>query len=174
MFGSTWSNTVPHSQTIYAAPKRLWIGLAAALAACFGVSIIGGLLTSTSVGTWYQAIERPSWNPPGWLFGPVWLTLYAMMAVAVWDVWRSPRSSSRALTLFGIQLGLNLAWSAVFFGLRSPGLALIEITLLIFFIAATTREFWRIRKRAALLMIPYLLWTSFASALNATIWWLNR
>ena len=149
-------------------------GLAVAIVICLGVSAVGGLVTSTSVGSWYQTLDRPSWNPPGWVFGPVWLTLYTMMAVAVWDVWRSPGRTRRAVALFAVQLALNLGWSVLFFGLRSPGLALVEIVLLFAFIVATTLEFKRHRPRAAGLMLPYLVWTGFASVLNAAIWWLNR
>jgi tryptophan-rich sensory protein len=148
--------------------------LAVALAACFGVSVVGGLVTSTSVGNWYQTINRPSWNPPGWVFGPVWTTLYALMAVAVWDVWRSPGPARRAITLFAIQLALNLGWSILFFGLKSPGLALVGIVVLIVFIVATILEFWRQKRRASVLLFPYLAWTSFAAVLNGTIWWMNR
>jgi len=169
---------VTNSQSTLASPvpstRRAVAGLALAFAVCLGVGAVGGLATSSSVSTWYQELARPSWTPPGWLFGPVWLTLYAMMAVAVWEVWRSRGSPRRALTFFGIQLGLNLAWSFLFFGLRSPGLGLIDILLLIAFIAATILAFRRHRPRAALLLAPYLAWTSFAAALNATIWWMNR
>ncbi len=154
--------------------RRAAAGLVVALALCFGVSAAGGLATSSSVGTWYQELARPWWTPPGWVFGPVWLTLYTMMAVAVWDVWRSPGATRTALALFGIQLALNLAWSFLFFGLRSPGLGLVGIVLLIGVLASTIREFRRKRPRAALLLVPYLLWTSFAAVLNATIWWMNR
>ena len=150
------------------------MALVVALAVCFGASAIGGLFTSASVGTWYQTLERPSWTPPGWLFGPVWLTLYAMMAVAAWDVWRSHGATRRALALFGAQLAVNVAWSGLFFGLRSPALALVDIVLLDALIVATVVAFWRHRPRAGGLLIPYLLWTSFATCLNAAIWWLNR
>ena len=150
------------------------MALVVALAVCLGVSAIGGLFTSTSVGTWYQTLERPSWTPPGWLFGPVWITLYAAMAVAAWDVWRSPGPTGRALALFAAQLVANAAWSGLFFGLRDPALALVDIVLLDALIVATTIAFWSHRRRAGAMLIPYLLWTSFATCLNASIWWLNR
>jgi tryptophan-rich sensory protein len=154
--------------------RRSAVGLIVALALCFAVSALGGLATSSSVGSWYQTIQRPWWNPPGWVFGPVWLMLYTMMAVAAWDVWRSPGKTGRALVLFAVQLALNLSWSVMFFGLRSPGLGLINIALLLGFIVATALEFRKHRTRAAVLLLPYLAWTTFASFLNAAIWWLNR
>jgi benzodiazapine receptor len=149
-------------------------GLFIALLCCFGTSAVGGLLTSTSVSTWYLQLVRPSWNPPGWLFAPVWTTLYAMMAVSVWLVWRASDNSKRAITVFAIQLFLNLLWSALFFGLRSPGFAFVEILFLVLMIVVTIREFSRIDKLAAALLVPYVLWTSFATVLNGTIFWLNR
>lgn len=145
-----------------------------AFIACFGVSAIGGLLTATSVSSWYLELARPSWNPPGWIFGPVWTALYAMMSVSVWLVWRASKNSKRAITVFAIQLSLNLLWSALFFGLRSPGMALVEIVFLLVMILVTIVEFSRLHRLAAALLVPYLLWTSFAAVLNATIYWLNR
>lgn len=154
--------------------KRVWAGLGVALALCFSVSALGGLLTASSVENWYLTLEKPAWTPPGWVFGPVWFLLYTLMAVAAWEVWRSSDQAGRALGLFGAQLALNLGWSASFFGLRRPGLALLDIALLLIFIVATMIAFWRIRRRAAWLLAPYLLWTSFAAVLNAAIWWENR
>ena len=153
--------------------RRSAYGLLVALLCCFGTSAVGGLLTATSVSGWYLQLSRPSWNPPGWLFGPVWTTLYAMMAVSVWLVWRASDKPERAITVFAIQLGLNLLWSALFFGLRSPGLALLEILLLLGMIVLTIVEFARWHRLAAALLVPYLLWTSFATALNGAIYWLN-
>lgn len=150
------------------------MGLVVAVAVCLGASAIGGLFTSASVGSWYPTLAKPSWTPPGWLFGPVWITLYTAMAVAAWDVWRSPGPTRRALALFGLQLAVNVAWSGLFFGLRSPALALIDIVVLVALIAATMVAFWSHRRRAGALLIPYLLWTSFAMCLNAAIWWANR
>ena len=147
--------------------------LAMAFLVCFAASAIGGLFTATSVGSWYLEIQRPSWNPPSWVFGPVWTSLYAMMAVALWQVWRSSKPKGLALKLFAAQLFLNVLWSILFFGLKSPGLALVDIVLLVLCIAATSRAFYRVRPVAGLLLLPYLLWTSFATVLNGAIWSLN-
>ena len=114
-------------------------------------------------------------TPPDWLFGPVWTVLYIMMAVAAWLVWRSGDRvrAQDALYLFAVQLALNLAWSLLFFGLRDPALALVEVVGFWIAIAATTRAFWPLDRRAGLLMLPYLAWVGFAALLNAAIWWLN-
>jgi tryptophan-rich sensory protein len=154
-------------------PAHRALGLLIALAACLGVGGIGGWLTSSSVDSWYPTLVRPAWTPPGWLFGPVWTALYAAMAVSAWLAWRAgaPR---RALGLFAAQLACNLAWSALFFGLRSPLAGLIDIVLLLGLIAATAVAFARSSRPAALLLVPYGLWVAFATALNAAIWALNR
>ncbi len=145
-----------------------WIGL------CFAAAAIGGAITATSVDTWYATLAKPWFNPPAWVFGPVWTVLYAMMAAAAWLVWRRGRGVARpALALFVVQLALNVGWSGLFFGLRSPGLALIEIVLLWLAIAATAAAFARHDKVAAWLMLPYLGWVTFAAALNAAIWHLS-
>lgn len=127
-------------------------------------------------GDWYSTLDKPSWNPPSWLFGPVWTTLYTMMAVAAWLVslrggWRT---QSRPLALYLIQLALNAAWTPLFFRLRNPGLAMLDILLLLAAIAATAAAFARVRRTAAALLVPYLLWVAFATVLNATLWWMNR
>jgi translocator protein len=158
-----------------ASPLRDLLALAGFLALCFGVAALGGLATARSVGTWYQTLERPFFAPPDWLFGPVWTVLYAMMAVAAWRVWRLPATTERrwALVLWSAQLALNLAWSFLFFGLQAPGLALVDIVLLLGLIAATTMAFLRLDRPAGLLMLPYLAWVAYASILNAAIWLLN-
>jgi translocator protein len=137
---------------------------------------IGGIATAESVGSWYVTLNKPSWNPPGWVFGPAWTLLYLLMSVAAWRVWRvRDRPGARTtLALHGAQLVLNAGWSILFFGLRSPGLALIEIALLWSLLAVLQRAFWRLDRPAAWLWMPYLAWVSFATALNASIWWLNR
>jgi tryptophan-rich sensory protein len=142
------------------------------LAACFAAAGVGGWLTARSVGDWYQQLARPSWTPPDWVFGPVWSLLYLLMAVAAWLVWRSGSLEKVRwpLILFAVQLALNVAWSAIFFGLRSPGWALAEILLLWGSIGATIIAFWGRSTGAALLMIPYWLWTTFAALLNFAIW----
>jgi translocator protein len=151
--------------------KRWWV-LAGLVALCLGVGAIGGAVTAPAVLEWYPTLNKPSWNPPSWLFAPVWTVLYVMMAVAAWLVWKTGNSRA-ALTLWGGQLALNLAWSILFFGARAPGLALIEIFVMWLSIAATIFLFAQKSKVAAYLMVPYLCWVSFAAALNAAIVMLN-
>jgi tryptophan-rich sensory protein len=150
-------------------------GLVLALVLCFCAPAIGGLLTRGSVPGWYEEIAKPSWTPPGWLFGPVWTLLYIMMAVAAWLVWlKGGWSGARpALILFGVQLVLNAAWTPIFFGLHKPGLAFAEIVVLWAAIGATLVAFWGVNPVAGLLLVPYWLWVSFASCLNFAIWRLN-
>jgi len=136
-----------------------------------------GIATSSSVSTWYPTLAKPPWNPPNWLFGPVWILLYLLMGVAVWLVWRRGIDAPGvrgALILFGAQLLFNLAWSFVFFGLRRVGWGLVEIVATWALILATLVAFYRLRPLAGWLLVPYQLWVTFASALNAAIWWLNR
>ena len=149
-----------------------WIGLVVSLVICFAVAGLGSLATTPNIPTWYATLNKPSWNPPNWLFGPVWTALYAMMAVAVWLVWKKVGWNT-AVTIFAIQLALNLAWSFIFFGFHQPGLAFLEIVLLWLAIAATVLMFFQVSEVSASLMIPYLLWLSFAAALNFTICRLN-
>ncbi|WP_341894848.1 TspO/MBR family protein [Ferrovibrio terrae] len=149
--------------------------LALSLIACFAISGLGGAITAGPVKSWYPTLAKPALTPPDLAFPIVWTLLYALMAIAAWLVWRSAglRRARGALTMFGIQLLLNLAWSALFFGLQRPDLALAEIAILWAAIATTATLFWRHDRRAALLLAPYLAWVSFAVWLNAAIWWLN-
>jgi translocator protein len=151
------------------------LALVACLAACFGAAAIGSIFTMTAVRTWYAEIQKPSFSPPNWLFGPVWTILYAMMAVAVWLVWRQAdtRATKLPLVLFGVQLVLNAAWSPIFFGLGSFGGALVDIVALWMAIVATLVAFVRVSLPAGILLIPYLGWVSFAAVLNFSIWRLN-
>jgi translocator protein len=149
-----------------------WLALAGFIILCLVVGGLASFATSQSVTDWYPALNKPSWTPPGWLFGPVWTTLYIMMGVAAWLVWQKP-NSIRALVFWAVQLVLNFAWSFVFFGARAPGLGLINIIALWLAIAATIYVFTRSSRAAAFLLVPYLLWVSFATALNASIWVLN-
>ena len=128
-----------------------------------------------STGGWYAGLAKPAWNPPGWLFGPVWTLLYCMMAVAAWLVWRRGgwRERRRPLGLYLVQWGLNALWTPLFFGLRLPGIAFAEIIVLVLAVLATLISFWNVRRLAGLLMVPYALWVAFAAALNYTIWRLN-
>jgi len=155
--------------------RRETLGFIAFLAPCFAVSALGAAATASSVHTWYRALAKPSFNPPDWVFAPVWTLLFFMMAVAAWRVWRRDglRRARLAIALFGIQLALNLAWSLLFFGLRSVGAALVEIIVLLFAVAATAALFWRHDRIAGALLIPYAAWVAFATVLNAAIWHLN-
>lgn len=142
---------------------------------CFVAAGIGGAATTTSVGGWYQTLAKPNWNPPDWIFGPVWSVLYFLMALAAWWVWRQSGwpAAIAPLGWFAVQLALNVGWSVVFFGLRSPGAALTEILVLWIAIVVTAVSFARRSVVAAWLLVPYLVWTSFAVVLNAAIWRLN-
>ncbi len=138
----------------------------------FAAAYFGGLFMP---GDWYASLKKPTWNPPGWVFGPVWTALYAMMGVAAWLVWKRGGFAvqRRPLALFLIQLALNAAWTPLFFGLHRPGLAFAEIVLLWLAIAATIRAFRHVSRPAAWLLAPYLVWVSFASVLNFTLWRMN-
>ena len=153
---------------------RSWLGLVVFVVICFSVAAVGGAITTPQVGNWYANLAKPDWTPPGWIFGPVWSVLYLGMAIAAWLVWRQEGLASVApWGLFAAQLFLNLAWSWLFFGLRAPGAALLELVLLWMAILATTAVFWRRSKPAGLLLVPYLAWVTFAAALNFAIWRLN-
>lgn len=162
-------------RTTNSGPVRDVLALFVSVAVCFAVSGLGGLITAQSVGTWYQDLAKPAFNPPDWIFAPVWTTLFLLMAVAAWRVWRSVglRDGRTALFTFGVQLALNLGWSATFFGLRMPGAALIVVLLLLAAIVITQRLFWSADRSAGLLLVPLLAWVGFATVLNAAIWRLN-
>jgi len=142
---------------------------------CLGVGGLGGAVTAESVTTWYATLNKPSFNPPNWIFGPVWTALYILMGVAAWRVWRAAdRDTARGpLAVFALQLAVNLGWSVAFFGLRNPGLAVVVILALDLLVLATALMFRRIDRLAAWLLVPYLAWISFATLLNVTIWRLN-
>lgn len=139
---------------------------------CFAAASLGGFF---GPGEWYAALKKPAWNPPGWIFGPVWTALYIMMAVAAWLVWKQGgfKTHRRALTMFLVQLALNALWTPLFFGLHWTGVAFAEIVLLWLAIAATLAAFRSVRPLAAWLLTPYLAWVSFAAVLNFTLWRLN-
>lgn len=145
------------------------------LAVCLGTAGLGTAWTSTSLQTWYATLEKPSWNPPNWVFGPVWTCLYIAMAIAAWLVWREKGivNARTPLLLFVAQLILNAAWSFLFFGLRNPGLAFVDVVLLWLAILATLLTFGKISAWAAALLVPYLAWVSFATVLNWTLWRMN-
>lgn len=153
------------------------VALLAALGLPLAIGALGSVVTIDAVREWYPTQRRPSFAPPNWVFAPVWTALYLTMGTASWLVWRTGPSRPEvrtALILYAIQLGLNLAWSWLFFGLRKPSLALVEILALLAAIAATTWRFAEFSRGAALLMAPYLAWVGFATVLNAGFWWLNR
>lgn len=138
--------------------------------------LIGSIATFPSIPTWYLTLNKPSFNPPNWLFGPVWTTLFAMMGIAAFLVWQKgmhKKPVKEAIIVFSIQLVLNIFWSIIFFGLHQPGVAFIEIVILWLMILITILRFYKISRPAGLLLIPYLLWVSFASFLNLVIVILN-
>lgn len=152
-----------------------WPALAAFLALCYGVAWLGSSVTLPAIPVWYAGLAKPPFAPPNWLFGPVWGALYGLMGFAAWRVWlhRDRDDIRLALTLFFLQLALNLAWSFLFFGLRSPLAGLAGIVPLLALIFATLVAFGRIDRLAGLAFVPYLAWVSFATALNAGVWLLN-
>ncbi len=152
---------------------RTNLGLLGWLTACFAAAAMGGFFMP---GEWYASLTKPSWNPPGWLFGPVWTALYTIMAVAAWLVWKRGGFAGQRgpLTLFLVQLALNAVWTPLFFGLHWPGVAFAEIVLLWLAIAATFAAFRRIDRVAAWLLAPYLGWVGFAAVLNCALWRLNQ
>lgn len=153
-----------------------WFVLGGLLVLCFGAASIGSMFTGMGMRDgWYEALAKPSWNPPDSVFAPVWTALYAMMAVAAWLAWRKLgwRAAAVPLGLWLLQLGLNVAWSGAFFAAQSPLGGLAVIFLLWWAILATLIRFWRATPIAGLLFVPYLAWVSFAAALNFAIWRLN-
>lgn len=151
--------------------RRLIISIAAPLAA----GLIGSLFTSPAVKSWYTQINRPSWNPPAWLFAPVWTTLFILMGIAFYLIWSKKEGIQKKMAqkIYGVQLVLNILWSVFFFGMGDFWLAFGEILVLWVFILLTIVKFWKIDKNAGYLLVPYLLWVSFASFLNFTIASLN-
>ena len=147
------------------------------LVLCQLAGVLGSVLTGPSISTWYATLKKPSFAPPNWLFGPVWITLFVLMGIALYLVWRQGVASPEVrigLLIFVIQLLLNIAWSAAFFALRSPLGGLVVIGLLWVAILLTIISFSRVSTAAGLLLAPYILWVSFAALLNASLWALNR
>ncbi|MGD9867779.1 MAG: TspO/MBR family protein [Hyphomicrobiales bacterium] len=140
------------------------------LALCAGAAASGLIFRP---GEWYRSLDKPSWTPPDWLFGPVWTLLYVMIAVAGWIIWSNARTSP-AMTVWFVQLGLNAIWSWLFFGLHRPGLALVGLVLLWLAAAFFALLVWPFQPVACALFIPYLLWVAYAGALNVSIWRRNR
>ena len=143
---------------------------------CLAVGGLSGYLTSGSISTWYVDINKPSFNPPNWIFGPVWSTLYTSMGISAGIIWNKGlefATTKKALYVFGIHLALNFSWSLIFFGLKQPFWAFIEILFLLSSIFYFTNLFYRISPLTGWLQVPYILWVSFATTLNAAIAWLN-
>ena len=156
------------------APRRarLILGLAGWLMLCFSAAALGGFF---GPGEWYAQLRKPAWNPPSWLFGPVWTALYTMMAIAAWQVWRRGGFVAQRMPLgrFLLQLLFNALWSPLFFGLHNPAFAFAEIVVLWLAIISTLLAFWKVQRSAGLLLVPYLAWVTFAAVLNFTLWRLN-
>lgn len=155
--------------------RREFLGFIGFLCLCLAASAVGAAATASSVGSWYQTLVKPSFNPPDWIFAPVWSALFFMMAIAGWRVWRRDGlgGARAAMALFALQLMLNMGWSIVFFGLRSIGAALAEILVLLLAIVATSVLLWQRDRVAGMLFIPYIGWVAFATVLNAALWQLN-
>lgn len=153
-----------------------WIKLVISIAIPVGVGMFGSLFTRPEIDGWYQTIEKPGWQPPNWVFGPVWTTLYIMMGIAFYLVWKSSATVGKkrpAMVLWGVQLVLNFFWSFIFFRLHQIGWALAEIIVLWLAILLTIFAFARISRVAAWLMVPYISWVSFAGLLTYAIYQLN-
>lgn len=154
---------------------RKWLVLAALLLLVFVVAAVGSAFTAPKISGWYAGLNKPFFNPPSWVFGPVWTVVYFAMAFAAWRVWLSPDSTLRSVALawFFVQLLLNAIWSPVFFGMESPGIGLVIILALLAALAMTVRAFFAADRFAGWIMVPYLAWIAFASILNAAILLMN-
>ena len=152
--------------------KNKYLSLLILLLVTFIAPVIGSYVTSVFKEPWYSEIIQPSFNPPSWVFPPVWSTLYVMMSIAIWRVWTA-FFNSRILKLYFFHLFFNCIWSIIFFGFHQIGLALINIIVILFFIIVLMKEYLKIDKLSFYLMIPYFLWSSFALVLNASIFFLN-
>ncbi len=154
-----------------------WWKLISAVLICELAGVIGSVFTISAIPAWYETLKKPSFNPPNWIFGPVWTLLYLLMGIALYLVWQSksnPELKSYALIAFGVQLLLNALWSIIFFGLKSPMGAFVEIGLLWASILVSIILFFKISQVAGFILLPYILWVSFAAILNAAIAILNR
>ena len=150
--------------------------IAASILICHFAGLIGSVATYPYITTWYASLQKPFFNPPNWLFGPAWLILYTLMGISLYLVWEKGlknKEVKRSVVVFGVQLALNSLWSVLFFGLKNLMLAFIEIIALWAFIAISIVSFYKISKKAALLLVPYILWVSFAALLNYSVWMLN-
>jgi len=156
---------------------KILIGISFFVILCLSIGGLSGFITQAAIPTWYAGLEKPFFTPPNWLFAPVWTTLYCLMGIAAGLVWAKGSHHKwvkTALYHFGAQLIVNGLWSIVFFGLKSPGIALLVIGLLLYLIIKTIYWFKIVQKSSAYLLYPYLLWVSFASFLNLGIYYLNN
>ena len=168
-------NTLPRQSSERHSP--LWAALVVAILPVVAASLLGSAATVPQIAGWYVGLAKPPFNPPNWIFAPVWTALYALMALAVFRILRVPVGAPgrrRALLVYHLQLLLNIGWSFAFFGANSPLAGLVVIVPLLAAIAATIAAFRPLDRLAANLLWPYLAWVSFATLLNASIWWLNR
>jgi len=156
--------------------KMSFLRFIASIALCEGAGLLGSIFTVQSITTWYAELEKPWFTPPAWLFGPAWTTLYALMGLSLFIIWNHHLEYGRSggtISLFGVQLALNILWSYLFFGLQLPLAAFVEILILWTTILFTLLSSWKVSRLAAFLLVPYLAWVSFASLLNFYIWSLN-
>ena len=158
-----------------------FVKLIVSLVVCFLAAAVGSFFTMPAISTWYATLTKPSFAPPNWVFGPVWTALYVLMAISLYIVWmeydkakfKKRDTIKPALTVFGVQLVLNAVWSFLFFGLKSPLYGLVGIVLLWLAIVWTMIKFWKISKKATWLLVPYILWVSFATIVNFAVWLIN-
>lgn len=150
------------------------LALIVCIVICQVAGLLGSIFNFRSIPKWYSKLKKPAFNPPNWIFGPVWTLLYLLMGVSLYLVWISGKEINLAIFIFSIQLILNILWSAIFFGMKKPLIAFMEIILLWIFILMNIVQFYSISTIASYLLIPYLLWVSFAAFLNLSIWELNK
>ncbi|MBU6370787.1 MAG: tryptophan-rich sensory protein [Patescibacteria group bacterium] len=159
---------------------KIFLKLLGCVAGCEAVGAVGAIFTTPAIGTWYAELVKPAINPPNWIFAPVWTTLFALMGVALFLIWKragempeEKGTAKTAIAVFAAQLVLNVLWSVIFFGLHNPGAAFVEIVILWLFIVATIAVFAKVSRAAAWFLAPYIVWVSFAAYLNFAIWRLN-
>ena len=163
------------TETHFNQDRKKWFGLVVSIGICLGAGGLGAIATTPEIEGWYRTVTKPAWNPPDAIFGPVWSTLYLMMGISAWLVWKQSEFKlvSKPLVFFVVQLCLNISWSFIFFGMHQIGWALFEIVLLWIAILTTIVVFFRYSKLAGWLLVPYLCWVSFAIVLNFALWRLN-
>jgi len=150
-----------------------WVKVIISILICQMAGFIGSIFTSPSIQTWYVGLQKPAFAPPNWVFAPAWISLFTLMGISLYLVWNKKKNIKTPLVLFSVQLVLNMMWSFLFFGLKSPFYALVEIIILWIAILLTIISFYKVSKRAGILLLPYILWVSFATILNYYIWLLN-